>query len=190
MSIKGTRTEANLLTTFAGESQARNRYTYFSKKARKEGFVQISDIFLETAEQELQHAKRFFSFLEGGEAQVSYMFPAGVIGDTYDNLIASAAGERHENTTMYPEFAEIAREEGFKDVALAYQNIIKAEQFHEERYMTLAENIKNERCFSRAEPLEWRCLKCGFVHSAKTPPATCPACLHPKEYFEICPRNW
>jgi rubrerythrin len=188
--IKGTRTEKNLLASFAGESQARNRYTYFAGQARKDGFVQIADIFVETAEQEKEHAKRFFKFLEGGELEISATFPAGIIGATLDNLKAAAAGEHHEHTSMYPDFARVADEEGFKDVAAAFRAVSVAEKQHEKRYLELAANIEAGRVFKRAAPATWRCRNCGYLHVGLAAPELCPACLHPQAHFELLGENW
>jgi rubrerythrin len=188
--LKGTRSEKNLLTAFAGESQARNRYTYFAGQARKDGLVQIADIFIETAEQEKEHAKRFFKFLEGGELEIAYAFPAGVIGSTLDNLKSAAAGERHEHTSMYPGFAKIAEDEGFKDVASAFRAISVAEKQHEKRYLDLAANIEAGRVFKRASAVTWRCRNCGYLHAGPSAPELCPACLHPQAHFELLGENW
>ncbi len=188
--IKGTKTEKNLLTAFAGESQARNRYTYFASQARKEGYQQIAAIFEETANQEKEHAKRFFSYLEGGEAEVHASFPAGVIGTTLENLKAAAAGEHYEYSEMYPGFAQVAEEEGFKDVAALFRFVSNAERQHEKRYLALAANIENGRVFKRDEPVVWRCMNCGYLHSGTEAPAQCPACLHPQAYFELLGENW
>jgi len=189
-SLKSTKTEKNLLTAFAGESQARNRYTYFASKAKKEGYVQISDIFTETADQEKEHAKRLFKFLEGGEVEINAAFPAGVIGDTIDNLKASAAGENYEHTIMYPEFAKIAEEEGFPEVAEVMRAIAVAEKQHEKRYLALAKNIEEGKVFKKDEPVVWRCKNCGYIHDGNEPPEKCPACAHPKAYFELLAENW
>ena len=189
-SIKGTQTEKNLLIAFAGESQARNRYTYFSSVAKKEGYVQISAIFAETAEQEKEHAKRLFKFLEGGEVEITAKFPAGKIGNTLENLISAAEGEKHEYTEMYPEFAKIAREEGFEEIARVFEAIAVAEEFHEKRFRALAENLKQGKVFERDTEVVWRCRNCGYIHKGKTPPETCPACNHPKAYFELLCENW
>ncbi len=186
-SVKGTRTEQNLLKSFAGESQARMRYTYFAKAADKEGFKQIAAIFMETAEQEKEHAKRMFKYLEGGMVEITAMYPAGVIGTTAENLEAAAAGENEEWTELYPMFADIAEEEGFKEIATMYRMIAKAEAIHEEQYLKLLEHVKNGTVFSREENIEWQCRNCGFVFIGKKAPKTCPACLHPQEYFE--PKN-
>ncbi|MBC8193330.1 MAG: rubrerythrin family protein [Candidatus Marinimicrobia bacterium] len=189
-SIKGTQTEKNLLIAFAGESQARNRYTYFASAAKKEGLVQISQIFEETANQEKEHAKRFFKFLEGGDLEITETFPAGKIGTTLENLQAAAAGEEYEWTTMYPEFAKIAREEGFKAVAIAFESISIAEKQHEKRYKDLAKNLEEGRVFKRNGKVVWRCINCGYLHEGEDAPKACPACLHPQEYFELLGENW
>lgn len=188
--LKGSQTEKNLLTSFAGESQARNRYTYFSGKARKEGFVQIADIFDETANQEKEHAKRFFKFLDGGDVEIVGAFPAGMIGSTYDNLVAAAAGERHEHTEMYPGFAKVAREEGFDAIAMVFGAIAVAEKQHEKRYAELAGNIKADRVFTRPEPVVWRCRNCGYIAEGPSAPEMCPACAHPQAHFELLGENW
>lgn len=189
--VKGTRTEKNLLTAFAGESQARNRYTYFASAAKKEGYEQISAIFTETANQEKEHAKRFFKFLEGGETTVSADFPAGGIGSTLENLKAAAAGEHYEHSEMYPGYAEIAREEGFEAIAKVFEMISVAEKQHEKRYRDLAANIEKDRVFDRADKTTWRCLNCGYVeYGAVGAPAMCPACAHPRAYFELLGENW
>jgi len=188
--IKGTQTEKNLLASFAGESQARNRYTYFAGQARKDGYVQIADIFEETANQEKEHAKRFFKFLEGGELEITAAFPAGVIGTTLENLQAAAEGEHYEQATMYPEFAKVAREEGFEDIAIVYEKIAVAEKQHEKRYRDLAANIEAGRVFKRDEPTVWRCRNCGYLHEATAAPEMCPACAHPQAHFELLGENW
>lgn len=188
--LKGTRTEKNLLASFAGESQARNRYTYFASQARKEGYMQIADIFEETANQEKEHAKRFFKFLEGGEVEVRASFPAGVIGSTLENLKAAADGERYEHTQMYPEFARIAREEGFEAIARVWEAVSVAERQHEKRYRDLAANIEEGRVFKREKSVVWRCRNCGYLHEGTEAPASCPACAHPKDYFELLGENW
>ncbi|MBN2380873.1 rubrerythrin family protein [candidate division WOR-3 bacterium] len=189
-SLKGTQTEKNLLTAFAGESQARNRYTYFSSKARKEGYVQISDIFEETANQEREHAKRFFKFLEGGMVEVSWNFPAGVIGSTLENLRAAAAGEREEWKEVYPGYANTAREEGFENIAKVFEAVIVAERQHEKRYNELAANIEAARVFKRDRPVVWRCRNCGYLQESAEAPETCPACAHPQAHFELLAENW
>ena len=190
MKLKGSQTEKNLLTAFAGESQARNRYTYFASAAKKEGLEQISAIFTETADQEKEHAKREFKFLEGGEVEITAGFPAGVIGSTYENLLAAAAGEDYETTTMYPDFAKVADEEGFKEIATVFRSIAVAENHHKERYLALAENIKQQRVFKRPEPQRWVCRNCGYVHEGPEAPEICPACAHPKSYYEIEAANY
>lgn len=189
-SLKGTQTEKNLLTAFAGESQARNRYAFFASKAKKEGYEQISGIFHETAENEKEHAKRLFKFLEGGTAEISASFPAGVIGETKDNLKGSAEGENHEYTTMYPEFAKIAEEEGFSDVASAMRSIANAEKQHEKRYLGLLDNLNNNTVFMKDEIVKWRCRNCGYIHEGNEAPEECPACAHARSYFELLAENW
>jgi rubrerythrin len=190
MKLKGSKTERNLLTAFAGESQARNRYTYFAGKARKEGYVQMSLIFEETANQEKEHAKRLFKFLKGGEAEVRAAFPAGVIGSTADNLKAAAAGEHYEWTEMYPGFAKVAREEGFEDIAGAFEAISVAEKQHENRYLGLRANIENGAVFKKKKAVVWRCINCGYLHKGDEAPEVCPACLHPRAYCELLAENW
>lgn len=188
--LKGTKTEKNLLTAFAGESQARNRYTYAASKAKNEGYVQISAIFEETANQEKEHAKRLFKFLEGGEVEISAAFPAGIIGTTLENLIHAAEGEHYEHTTMYPDFAKTARAEGFNDIAKVFEHIAIAEAWHEERYRKLASNVKEERVFNKEVEVEWTCKNCGYTHKGKSAPAACPACAHPQAYFEVAAKNY
>lgn len=189
-SIKGTQTEKNLLKAFAGESQARNRYTFFAGKARKEGYVQIADVFEETATQEKEHAKRFFSFLEGGMVEVTASFPAGVIGTTLENLKAAADGEHEEHTLLYPEFAKVAREEGFEAVALIFEKISIAEKQHEKRYRDLAANIEKGTVFKREKAVTWRCRNCGYLHTSEEAPKACPACAHPQDHFELLGENY
>jgi rubrerythrin len=189
-SLKGTRTEKNLLASFTGESQARNRYTYFASKARKEGFVQIADIFEETANQEKEHAKRFFNLLEGGEIEVTGTFPAGPVGATLDNLREAAAGEHHECTEMYPGFAQIARQEGFEAIAMIWDAVSVSEQQHEKRYRDLAANIAAGTVFKRDRPVVWRCRNCGYLHHGSEAPQMCPACDHPQAHFELLGENW
>lgn len=189
-SLKGTQTEKNLLTAFAGESQARNRYTFFASKAKKEGYEQISGIFQETADNEKEHAERLFKFLEGGTAEINASFPAGVIGETKDNLKGSADGENHEYTTMYPEFAKIAEEEGFSDVANAMSSIANAEKQHEKRYLGLLDNLNNNTVFKKDEIVKWRCRNCGYIHEGNEAPDECPACAHARSYFELLAENW
>lgn len=188
--LKGSRTEKNLLASFAGESQARNRYTYFASQARKDGYMQIADIFEETANQEKEHAKRFFKFLEGGEVEITASFPAGVVGTTLDNLKAAAAGEHYEQSEMYPGFAKIAREEGFEVIAKVWDAVSVAERQHEKRYYDLAKNIEEGRVFTREKSVVWRCRNCGYLHEGTDAPAACPACAHPRDYFELLGENW
>lgn len=190
MELKGSRTEKNLLTAFAGESQARNRYTYYASKAKNEGFVQIQGIFEETANQEREHAKRLFKFLEGGEVKIEASFPAGVIGTTAENLKEAADGEHYETETMYPEFASIADDEGFGHVAEVFRSIAVAEKRHEDRYVKLRENILNNEVFTRKEPVRWVCRNCGYVHFEKDAPGVCPACAHRQSHFEIEAANY
>lgn len=190
MSIKGTRTEKNLLTSFAGESQARNRYTFFASVAAKEGYKQISLAFEETANQEKEHAKRMFKFLEGGDVEITATYPAGKIGTTLENLEAAACGENEEWTAAYPEFARIADEEGFPEIAAMYRAISVAEKQHEKRYRAFAENIKNGVVFKRDGKVYWRCLNCGYVYEGDSAPEQCPACAHPQAYFELLGENW
>ena len=190
-SLKGTRTEQNLLQSFAGESQARMRYTYFSSVAKKEGYEQIAAIFMETAEQEKEHAKRFFKFLEGGKVEFTASFPAGVIGTTAENLLAAAMGENEEWSEDYPKFADIADEEGFPAIAVAFRKIATVEKMHENRYRRLLANLENNTVFAREdEDTHWQCRNCGYVHTGKEAPKTCPACLHPQAYFEIEKENY
>jgi len=185
MELKGSQTEKNLLTAFAGESQARNRYTYFASQASKDGYQQIAAIFEETANQEKEHAKREFKFLQGGEAEITASFPAGVIGNTLENLRAAAAGEHYENTQMYPEFAQTAEKEGFTEIAEVFRSIAVAEKRHEDRYVALAKNITDGVVFKRSKPVRWVCRNCGYVYEGTEPPDTCPACAHPKSYYEL-----
>jgi rubrerythrin len=188
--LKGSQTEKNLLKAFAGESQARNRYTYFAGQAKKDGFVQIAHIFEETADQEKEHAKRFFKFLQGGEVEITAAFPAGVIGTTAENLKDAAAGENHEHTELYPGFAKIAREEGFEEVAKAFEAISVSEKQHEKRYLGLLENVEKGEVFKKDKTVVWRCRNCGYLHEGPEAPDTCPACIHPKAHFEILGENW
>ncbi len=181
--LKGSKTEKNLLTAFAGESQARNRYTFFASQAKKEGYVQISRVFEETAEQEKEHAKRLFKFLEGGLVKLEWEFPAGVIGDTAENLVAAANGEKEEYTEMYPTFAKIAREEGFEEIAKTMGAIAVAEKHHEERYLTLLKELQDDTIFKKSERIIWECLNCGYLHIGEMAPEVCPACNHPQAYF-------
>ncbi|HPA26991.1 MAG TPA: rubrerythrin family protein [Acidobacteriota bacterium] len=182
--IKGTKTEKNILCAFAGESQARNRYTFFASKAKKEGYEQIAAIFSETAANELEHAKLLFKLLEGGEVEITAAFPAGVIGTTAENLKESASGENFEHTKMYPEFAEVAEQEGFKAVAFTFRAIGKVEIEHEKRYKVLQEMVEKGTYFKRDNPIRWRCRNCGHIHEGSEAPETCPLCKHPKAYFE------
>jgi len=188
--LKGSQTEKNLLTAFAGESQARNRYTYFASQAKKDGYVQIQSIFEETANQEKEHAKRLFKFLEGGEVEITGSFPAGVIGSTLENLKASAAGENYEHTQMYPGFAKTARGEGFDDIAAVFEAIAVAEKQHEKRYNALVANIEGGKVFKRDTEVVWRCRNCGYLHTGKEAPDTCPACAHPQAHFELLGENY
>jgi rubrerythrin len=190
MALKGTQTEKNLLISFAGESQARNRYTYFAGQARKEGYVQIADIFQETADQEKEHAKRFFKFLEGGEVEILAAFPAGVVAATVENLAAAAAGEHYEHSEMYPAFARTADQEGFAAVAAVFRAIGVAEKQHEKRYNDLHSNLLNGTVFKRAEPVVWRCRNCGYLHEGLGAPGACPACAHPIDHFELLGENY
>ncbi|MGI6384019.1 MAG: rubrerythrin [bacterium] len=190
MSLKGTQTEINILTAFAGESQARNKYTYFAAQARKEGYIQIADIFEETANQEKEHAKRLFKLLEGGAVQVQAAFSAGVIGVTVENLKEAAGGENHEWTDMYPSFAAVARQEGLENIALIFESIAVAEKQHEKRYLGLMNNILSGKVFERDDVVAWRCRNCGYLHEGKEAPKVCPACAHSQAYFEISAENW
>lgn len=189
-SIKGTRTEKNLLTSFAGESQARMRYNYFASKAKKDGFEKVAVIFEETANQEKEHAKRMFKFLEGGNTEITATYPAGMISDTLENLKAAAAGEHEEWTEAYPEFARIADEEGFADIAEMYRKIAVAEKHHEERYNAFIKDLENSGMFAKDREVTWRCLNCGYIHTGKEAPEKCPACEHPQAYFEVLNSNW
>ena len=190
MELIGSKTEKNLLGSFAGESQARNRYTYFSSKARKEGYVQIANIFEETANQEKEHAKRFFKFLKGGDAEITATFPAGIVASTQENLIAAAAGEHEEWTDLYPGFAAVAREEGFEAVARVWEAICVAEKNHEKRYLALARNIEAGLVFGRELEQVWYCQNCGYVHEGTEAPKVCPACAHPQAHFCLLAENW
>lgn len=188
--LKGTKTEKNLLTAFAGESQARNRYTYFSSQARKESYQQIMGVFLETADNEKEHAKRLFKFLEGGEVEIKASFPAGLIGDTKENLKAAAAGENYEHTKMYPEFAIVAEKEGFQEIASVFRAIAVAERQHEKRYLNLLENMEKDRVFKRERVVKWKCRNCGYIHEGTEAPEECPACAHSRSYFELLGENY
>ncbi|TET37738.1 MAG: rubrerythrin family protein [Planctomycetota bacterium] len=190
MGLKGTQTEKNILTAFVGESQARNRYTYFASQAKKDGYIQMQDIFLETADQEKEHAKRLFKLLEGGEVEITGAFPAGVVGSTAENLTEAAGGENHEWTEMYPSFARVAREEGLNEIADIFEAIAVAEKQHEKRYLGLLANIKEGRVFKRGDSVAWRCRNCGYLHDGTEAPDRCPACDHPQAHFEILGENW
>jgi rubrerythrin len=190
MSIKGTKTEKNLLKSFAGESQARNRYEFFAKVAKNEGYEQISAIFTETSLQEKEHAKRFFKFLEGGMLEITAAFPAGIIGNTEENLLAAAEGENEEWTDLYPTFAKEAEEEGFKEIATCFKMVAKVEAEHEKRYRTLLKNVKEKKVFEKDEETYWMCRNCGYIHFGKRAPEKCPACLHPQAYFAVKAYNY
>ena len=190
MELKGSKTEKNLLASFAGESQARNRYTYFASVARKAGFEQISALFLETADNEKEHAKRFFKFLEGGELEITASYPAGIIGDTAGNLEAAADGENLEWTKLYKEAEEVAREEGFNEIADVFKEIAEVEEQHEIRYRKLLKNVKEGKVFKKDTMVKWRCRNCGYVHEGKEAPEKCPACDHAQSYFELLCENY
>jgi len=190
MELKGSQTEKNLMAAFTGESQARNRYTYYASAARKEGFRQIAEIFEETANQEREHAKRLFKHMPGGEAEITASFPSGVIGSTVDNLKSAAMGENHEWTDMYPSFAKTAREEGFNDIADMFEAIAVAEKQHEKRYLDLAKNIEDSKVFKKDEKVVWRCINCGYIHEGTEAPDLCPACAHKQAHFELLGENW
>ncbi|MFP4654552.1 MAG: rubrerythrin [Methanohalobium sp.] len=189
-SLKGTQTEKNLLAAFAGESQARNRYTYFASQAKKEGYEQIAALFMETAENEKEHAKRLYKFLEGGDAEITATYPSGVIGNTLQNLESAAEGENYENTQMYPEFANVAEEEGFPEIASVMRNIAVAEKGHEDRYRSLMSNLNNGQVFKKDEIVIWKCRNCGYLHEGTEAPEECPACAHPQAYFELWNNNY
>lgn len=189
-SVKGTRTEKNLLASFAGESQARTRYTYFASVAKKEGYEQISRFFLETADNEKEHAKIFFTYLEGGEVEITASYPAGIIAGTKENLEAAADGEKLEWTTLYCDFAKVAKEEGFPEIARSFDQIAKVEKFHEARYRKLAKNIAEMEVYKKKTPVKWHCINCGYVHEGETAPKECPACRHPQEWYEILAENY
>jgi rubrerythrin len=190
MDLKGSKTEKNLLAAFAGESQARNRYTYFASQAKKDGYVQIADIFEETASQEKEHAKRFFSFLPGGDVEITAAYPAGMVGSTAENLKASADGENHEWSTLYRDFAETAEAEGFPEIAAQFKTISVAEKQHEKRYRGLLANVESGKVFKKDTPAVWRCRNCGYVHQSPVAPGVCPACMHPQAHFELLAENW
>jgi rubrerythrin len=188
--LKGTHTEKNLLASFAGESQARNRYTYFASAAKKAGFEQIAAVFLETADNEKEHAKRFFKLLEGGEVEITASYPAGVIGDTAANLEAAAAGENLEWTKLYKEAKQVARQEGFEEVAVQFKEIAEVEEQHEKRYRKLLKNVREGKVFKKDAVVKWKCRNCGYVHEAKEAPEECPACAHPQAYYELLCENY
>jgi rubrerythrin len=190
MELKGSQTEKNLLAAFAGESQARNRYSYFASQARKEGYEQIGAIFAETAEQEKEHAKREFSFLQGGDVEITAAYPAGVIGNTLENLKAAAAGEHYECTQMYPTFAETAEKEGFKDIAAFFRKITIAENHHKERYLALAKNVSEGLVFKKPAKVRWLCRECGYIHEGTEAPKVCPLCQHPQSFYELEATNY
>ena len=190
MDLKGSQTEQNLVTAFVGESAARNRYTFFASQARNDGYIQIAQIFEETASQEKEHAKRFFKSLQGGEVKIDCAFPAGVVGSTIENLSAAAGGENEEWSALYPSFAAKAREEGFQAIATIFSMVSVAEKQHARRFRGLADNLQNGRVFKRSQPVKWRCLNCGYVHEGLEAPAACPACAHPQAYFEMLLENW
>jgi rubrerythrin len=189
-SLKGTQTEKNLLAAFAGESQARNRYTYFASKAKKEGYEQISAIFQETADNEKEHAEIFFKHLQGGDVEIQAMYPAGVIGKTEQNLLAAAEGEKMEWGTLYPDFAETAEKEGFIEVAASFKSIAQVESYHERRFRKLLDNVKNKKVFKKEKVKKWKCRNCGYVHEGTDAPNICPACNHPQSYYEIWVENY
>jgi rubrerythrin len=189
-SLKGTQTEQNLVASFAGESQARNRYTYFASEAKKEGYEQISWIFLDTAENEKEHAKKFFKFLEGGMVEIRASYPAGVIGGTLENLREAAGGENLEYTTLYPEFARVADAEGFPEIARLWREISKGEEGHEKRYLSLLDNVEKEKVFKKDKPVKWRCRNCGYISEGTEAPGECPACAHPQAYQELLSENY
>jgi len=189
-SLNGTKTEKNLLAAFAGESQARMRYTYFASKAKKEGYEQISAIFTETADNEKEHAEIFFKHLQGGDVEITAMYPAGVIGTTAENLLAAAEGEKMEWGTLYPDFAKTAEEEGFPMVAHSFREIGKVEAYHERRYRKLLENVKKNQVFKKDKVVKWKCRNCGYVHEGKEAPDVCPACQHKQSYYEIWAENY
>ncbi len=190
MELKGSQTERNLVTAFVGESVARNRYTFFASQARNDGYLQIAQIFEETANQEKEHAKRFFKLLQGGEVKIEGAFPAGIVGSTLENLKVAANGENEEWSSLYPSFAAKAREEDFKGVGIVFEKISVAEKQHERRFRGLLENVQNSRVFKRDQPVKWRCLNCGYVHEGLEAPTACPACNHPQAYFEVLVENW
>ena len=189
-SLKGSKTEQNLLKAFAGESQARNRYTYFASAARKEGLEQIANIFQETADNEKEHAKIYFSHLEGGDLEITATYPSGIIKDTKTNLEAAAAGEKFEWGSLYPEFGKLAREEGYPEVGASFEQISKAERFHESRYRKLIENMTKGEVFKRTSAVKWHCINCGYINEGAEPPKVCPACKHPQSFYEVLAENY
>ena len=189
-SLKGTKTEKNLLAAFAGESQARNRYTFFVSQAKKEGYEQIAALFQETADNEKEHAKVFFKYLQGGDVEIVASYPAGIIGTTEQNLLAAAEGEKMEWGNIYPNFADDAEKEGFPDVALSFKNIAKVESYHEKRYRKLLENVKKKMVFKKEKVVKWKCANCGYVHEGAEAPKMCPACKHPQNYYELWVENY
>ena len=189
-SVKGTKTEKNLLAAFAGESQARNRYTYFASAARKEGYEQIANIFIETSENEKEHAKVFFKHLEGGDVEITAVYPAGKIADIKSNLELAAAGEKLEWTVLYQDFGRIAEEEGFPEIARSFEQVAKVERFHEARYRKLISNIENKEVFKKKSPVKWHCINCGYIFEGAQPPQDCPACKHPQSFYEVLAENY
>jgi rubrerythrin len=189
-SLKGTKTEKNLLAAFAGESQARNRYTFFVSQAKKDGYEQIATLFQETADNEKEHAKVFFKYLQGGETEIVASYPSGIIGTTEENLLAAAEGEKMEWGTLYPNFAEIAEKEGFPEIAISFKNIGKVESYHEKRYRVLLENVKKKKVFKKDKVAKWKCANCGYVHEGAEAPKMCPACKHPQSYYELWCENY
>jgi len=190
MELKGSRTERNLLAAFAGESQARTRYTFFASVAKKEGFEQISAIFTETADNEKEHAQLFFKHLKGGLVEITAAYPAGVIGSTAENLLAGAEGEKHEWGTLYPNFAEVGEEEGFADVARTFRMVAKVEAYHERRYRKLLANVEQDKVFKKDSPVMWKCRNCGYIFEGREVPEKCPVCAHPRSYFELWTENY
>jgi len=190
MILKGSETEKNLLKAFAGESQARNRYTYFSSVAKKTGYEQISGIFLETADNEKEHAKIFFSYLQGGDTEIKASYPAGKISNTQENLLEAAEGEKLEHSELYPDFKKTAEKEGFKEIAISFQEISEVEEQHEKRYRKLLENVKNNQVFTKPKQVKWKCRNCGYVHTGEQAPKICPACKHPQAFYELLCENY
>jgi rubrerythrin len=190
MELRGSQTERNLVMAYVGESVARNRYTFFASQAKNDGYIQIAQIFEETASQEKEHAKRFYKYLQGGEVQIQCSFPAGVVGTTAENLLAAADGEHHEWSELYPSFADIAKKEGFNAIGIILEKISVAEKQHERRFRGLLESLQNGQVFKRNQTVKWRCMNCGYVHEGPEAPAACPACAHPQAYFELLAENW